>query len=462
MSDNGDDDYLDEGIKEKRYIVDKSALLKLFKVCPEPKCGSVIDPDDIIVRSEGAAVIVKGICLNNHDFSWASSLTAGEGREKMYIINILLAAFTLFCGLNISQVIELFNHLNLACIQRTLFFKFQSEYLHPIVWMSWCHAQKTEVDQLKEFKEDGGTVAVAGDGKFDSPGWAAKHCTYVIQSLLTKKIIGIWVAEKSMVTSSSKMEPLAAKTLLVNLATEHGLVIDTITTDRSSDLKIMMNSLHQDLPDDYPKIHHEYDVWHWIKSVQKDLWAAGKLVSCTELVPWFSSITNMCWWSFSSSIGNVVMLKEKLGSITEHMCNIHNFPENTEHASCSHGNLEGDRGKAWLDPDSLAITKVKNALHGYQNSRWKDLDMMGQFTHTGEIENFNSLTNKYCPKLYSYSHASMLVRTALAALDHNENTDREQVCRFFLFLVYLHFIFVNSEIDQQRKRNVCPDQAPSW
>ena len=68
------------------------------------------------------------------------------------------------------------------------------------------------------------------------------------------------------------------------------------------------------------------------------------------------------------------------------------------------------------------------------DKKWKDLEMMGQFTHTGDIENFNSLTNKYCPKMYAYSHASMFVRTALAALDHNENTDREQVCWIVLFL----------------------------
>ena len=42
------------------------------------------------------------------------------------------------------------------------------------------------------------------------------------------------------VTSSSKMEPLAAKTLLVNLATEHKLVMDSVTTDRSSDLRTVM------------------------------------------------------------------------------------------------------------------------------------------------------------------------------------------------------------------------------
>ena len=42
------------------------------------------------------------------------------------------------------------------------------------------------------------------------------------------------------VTSSSKMEPLAAKTVIVNLATEHQLVMDSMTTDRSSDLRVMM------------------------------------------------------------------------------------------------------------------------------------------------------------------------------------------------------------------------------
>ena len=31
--------------------------------------------------------------------------------------------------------------------------------------------QKLEVDRLKEMKEEGGTIQLAGDGKFDSPGW---------------------------------------------------------------------------------------------------------------------------------------------------------------------------------------------------------------------------------------------------------------------------------------------------
>ena len=36
------------------------------------------------------------------------------------------------------------------------------------------------------------------------------------------------------------MEVFAAKSLLLNLAWEHGVVIDTFTTDRSSDLKVLL------------------------------------------------------------------------------------------------------------------------------------------------------------------------------------------------------------------------------
>ena len=36
-----------------------------------------------------------------------------------------------------------------------------------------------------------------------------------------------------------------------------------------------------------------------------------------------------------------------------------------------------------------AIMKVKNTLHGKQNTRWNDLEMMTHFTHTGtkQIDN---------------------------------------------------------------------------
>ena len=48
-------------------------------------------------------------------------------------------------------------------------------------------------------------------------------------------------------------------------------------------------------------------------------------------------------------IGNATLLKERVLSIPDHLCNVHQFPENQEHMACSHDHLEE---KAWLSPDS--------------------------------------------------------------------------------------------------------------
>ena len=88
------------------------------------------------------------------------------------------------------------------------------------------------------------------------------------------------------------------------------------------------------------------------------------------LSPWIPSISNMLWYSFSSSIGksfvyNIVngnidplagnhkLLKEKILSIPDHISNTHVFPSNTDHKACNHPPLTGDRSKAWLSKDSM-------------------------------------------------------------------------------------------------------------
>ena len=102
---NTEDDYLEVGIKTERIVVDKPSLLELFRVCSEPHCGSIIDQEDVSIITVGAAITVKTTCLqNHHQQTWSSSTTVGEGHKRQFVINILLAAYTLFCGLNISQV----------------------------------------------------------------------------------------------------------------------------------------------------------------------------------------------------------------------------------------------------------------------------------------------------------------------------------------------------------------------
>ena len=101
------DEDLEPGVNTGRYLVDKSSLLQLFRVCNKPNCGALVDPTEVQLIETGAAINVKATCLENHDQEWSSSSSVGEGHKKMFTINILLAAYTLFCGLNISQVSEI-------------------------------------------------------------------------------------------------------------------------------------------------------------------------------------------------------------------------------------------------------------------------------------------------------------------------------------------------------------------
>jgi hypothetical protein len=76
------------------------------------------------------------------------------------------------------------------------------------------------------------------------------------------------------------MEPFACKTLILHLAWDHELYIDTFTTDRSTSVKAMIrfvricfsispfllsSDLADALPPNHPLIVHFYDIWHFIK-----------------------------------------------------------------------------------------------------------------------------------------------------------------------------------------------------
>ena len=101
------------------------------------------------------------------------------------------------------------------------------------------------------------------------------------------------------VKSSAAMEPYCCKSLLINLQEEFNMTPDSLTTDRSTTMRSMirlddllfidllinktLSEFNDDLPDGHPRIAHSFDVWHWIKSVLKDLWEAVKTKACEGL-----------------------------------------------------------------------------------------------------------------------------------------------------------------------------------
>ena len=55
-----------------------------------------------------------------------------------------------------------------------------------------------------------------------------------------------------------------------------------------------------------------------------------------------------------------------------------------------------------------------------------DLQFLTEFSHTGGLEVYHSLYNKYCPKHLHFGLDGMVARSELAIMDHNSGTECKQ------------------------------------
>ena len=109
-----------------------------------------------------------------------------------------------------------------------------------------------------------------------------------------------------------------------------------------------------------------------------------------------------------------------------HITNEHDWGHGQCFQQCEHDQLSDEDVEAtkWLESESPAhqalneVMKDKRLIEGIKK--------LSLFCHTGNLENFNSMLTKYCPKRIGFSHEGMVVRSKLGALDHNHNVGRPQ------------------------------------
>ncbi len=278
------------------------------------------------------------------------------------------------------QTLEFFHQLNIGICSRASLYRLQSVFVNPTIFTYWSRMQAA---LLNEFQRSQEPISISGDGQFDSPGFSASYCFYSIVEAGTKKLLDFYVAEKSMTEYSSKMEAFATKILLRRLHKKK-INVKVCTTDRSGPLKNLMKEVnHGREQRGMSPIKHCFDVWHYVKSVSKDIFTAAKLKKCAVLSSWIRSIRNMIWFSISECKGNAELLEEMILSIPMHIANVHTFPDNRLFKRCIHGPLPVDRCKPWLKSDSLAMKKLVLAIRGPKDCRLKDLPHMTEFQHTG-------------------------------------------------------------------------------
>ena len=80
--------------------------------------------------------------------------------------------------------------------------------------------------------------------------------------------------------------------------------------------------------------------------------------------------------------------------------------------------------KPFLKTRSAAFTTLERVVK--ENSLINDLKYLINFNHTGTLEVYHSLYNKYCPKRLHFSYKGMMARSQLAVLDFNAGVGLKQ------------------------------------
>ena len=296
---------------------------------------------------------------------------------------------------------------------------------------AWMAEAKRVVSLLARKK-----LVLSGDCRCDSPGYSAKYGTYTFMDTKTDLIVDFELVQCTETTSSVAMEKTGFQRALTRILS--ALKVATIVTDRSRQITALMRSY---------QISHQYDVWHFAKSIAKKIRKAGRTKANAILLEWLPAISNHIWWSAKTCEGDKELLREKWTSLLYHVVNRHSWAGAVKFKRCAHPRLTRaqQKKKKWIQRDSAAYSALEAIVN--DKTTLRDIEHLSDFCHTGNLEVYHNVMTKYCPKREHFSHASMVGRTQLAALDHNQNIGRQQA---------------TTQAGELRYRTECTRQKGAW
>ena len=100
----------------------------------------------------------------------------------------------------------------------------------------------------------------------------------------------------------------------------------------------------------------------------------------------------------------------------------HSWKDNKLFHKCEHGQV--DKERKWLETDSPSFLALKNVVENKEILA--DIKHLSKFCHTGNLEVFHSVLDKYFPKRLHFTLEGMIARTQLAVLDYNCGSNNTQ------------------------------------
>ena len=397
----------EEYVKEPKFLVFGSSLNELFKFCVN--CGASVT--DVNFTYTGSLLTVKTSCMNNHDSVWNSQPLINHTP----VGNLLICSSILFTGNTFARIKNFASCLGLVFLSQTTFHSNQNKFLFPLINEAWQTEKRNVVLELR----NKAAVKITGDGRCDSPGHSAKYGTYSVMDSESGKVVDFNVVQVTEVSSSNAMEREGFVRCVDGLEKNDKIGISCITTDRHVSITSTMAKR-------YKHIKHQYDVWHLSKTIIKELNKKAKKKAYKDLLPWIQSVSNHLWWSAATCGGDEELLREKWVSILHHVRNKHSWTGSKKFKKCAHPRLNRReiRKKCWLKEGSAAYVALEEVV--LKPKLLKDIAKLSDFCHTGSLEVYHSMMQKYCPKRQHFCYKGMVARTQLAAIDNNQNAGRKQ------------------------------------
>ena len=185
-------------------------------------------------------------------------------------------------------------------------------------------------------------MRLCGDARCDSPGYSATYGTYTLMDMLDGLICGFSLVQVTETDhNSGAMEKEGLRRLLLRLRRD-GLNVSLLATDRSPQIRAMMRR-------EFPTIKHQFDIWHFAKSVTKKLHKSSKKKDYATLRQWIPAIETHLWWSASNCNRDPKVLRKKWTSVVHHITDKHTWTGNEVFHQCEHGVLPDADQIAWLD-----------------------------------------------------------------------------------------------------------------
>ncbi|XP_035699117.1 uncharacterized protein LOC118431836 [Branchiostoma floridae] len=294
--DDGEDDFISGDDDSQYYVVHKDKIRERFKTC---HCG-----EPLLITEQfttGSMLTVKYECTSFHRGTWESQPKVGRMAEG----NLLTSAAILFAGGSYQKFSDICNTLKLKLFSETYFMNVQRTFLLPAINDFYISQQEFTLDAFRnagtESPEDQIQVTLLGDGRCDTPGHNAKYCSYSLMEETSQLILDFQLVQVSETTSSNAMERLGFERSL-DFLEEEGIKIDCIVTDRHRGVGAVLKKRRD--------INHQFDLFHFAKSITKKLTQEASRRAKKDLGPWIKFIVNHLWHISDTCQGDDVVRRK--------------------------------------------------------------------------------------------------------------------------------------------------------